>query len=213
MLHLKSFVFSPFSENTYIMYNEHKECIIVDPGMYDQNERNQFFEFIEESDLKPKMLLNTHCHLDHVFGVQAVLEKFDIPFFFHELELPVYDHGEQVAKTYGVNLSLPKGKHQFISENETVALGEDVLEIRLTPGHSPGSICFYYPKASWIVSGDVMFRQSIGRTDLPGGDFDTLIKSVREQLFTLPDDTVVHSGHGPETTVGFEKENNPFLNM
>lgn len=211
MIQLQSFTFNPFQENTYLIADEQKNAIIIDPGMYDARELRHLQAYIESNGLKPKQVLLTHAHLDHVFGLKAFLELYDVPFFIHEKELPIYETAETVASNYGVELSLPEKKYELISEKDKIPFGGEELEIRFAPGHSPGSICFYSKENKWIVSGDVLFQNSIGRTDLPGGDTDTLLKSVQTQLFTLPDDTRVHSGHGPNTMIGLEKMNNPFF--
>ncbi len=211
MIEVHSFTFNPFQENTYLLSDSNKNAIVIDPGMYDAQELKQLTDFITDKNLAVQKVLLTHAHLDHVFGLKALLEVYDVPFYLHKEELPVYTTAETVAKNYGVELSLPQKEYQFISENDTVSFGEEELEIRFTPGHSPGSICFYSQKSNWVIGGDVLFQQSIGRTDLPGGDFDTLIKSIQTQIFTMPDDTRIYSGHGPSTIVGLEKMNNPFL--
>lgn len=211
MIHLQQFTFNPFQENTYLLSDHQQNAILIDPGMYDEREVQQLQEYIEREGFKPKQVLLTHAHLDHVFGLKAFLELYDVPFFIHEKELPVYTTAEAVAKGYGVELNLPSKAYELISENEKIPFGDEELEIRFAPGHSPGSICFYAPQSKWVVSGDVLFQNSIGRTDLPGGDTATLLKSVQTQLFTLPDETQVFSGHGPSTTVGLEKMNNPFF--
>ena len=212
MIQLQSFTFNPFQENTYLIADADKNAIIIDPGMYDASEVNQLRQFIEKNELTPIKVLLTHAHLDHVFGLKGFLEIYDIPFFIHKKELPVYERAEATASGYGVALELPQKKYELISENETISFGGEELEIRFAPGHSPGSICFYSKENGWVVSGDVLFQNSIGRTDLPGGDTATLLNSVQTQLFTLPPDTKVYSGHGPSTTVGLEKMNNPFFN-
>ncbi len=211
MIRVESMVFSPFQENTYLLISESNEVIIVDPGMYGSSELNRMLEYIRANELEPKQVLLTHAHLDHIFGLKGLLENYDIPFFIHEKDLPVYETAEAVAANYGVELSLPDKKYHLISENEKVAFGGQQLEIRFVPGHSPGSICFYSKDDHWVIGGDVLFQNSIGRTDLPGGDTDTLLRSVQTQIFTLPDNTIVYSGHGPSTTVGLEKMNNPFF--
>ncbi len=211
MIHLKAFTFNPFQENTYLLSDENKNAILIDPGMYGQQEVNDLQRYIIENGLNPVKVLLTHAHLDHIFGLKSFLELYDVPFYLHEDELPVYTSAEAVAANYGVELSLPKKLHDFISESDVVNFGGENLEIRFAPGHSPGSICFYSKEQNWVIGGDVLFQQSIGRTDLPGGNFDTLIRSIQTQLFTLPDQTTVYSGHGPSTTIGFEKMNNPFL--
>lgn len=211
MFVVKVFIFSPIQENTYVLYNEQKNCAIIDPGCYFEEEREALASFIETNGLKPQLLLNTHCHLDHVFGNRWVAEKYGLKLHLHEKEKPVLDY----APASGLMWNLPFDSYQgdliYLRENDIVKLGEDELEVSLTPGHSPGSIIFYCKKQQFVIGGDVLFRMSIGRTDLPGGNFDTLLSSIRTKLFTLPDEVKVYPGHGEPTTIGFEKKNNPFL--
>lgn len=211
MLQIKQFVFSPIQENTYILYNELKECIIIDPGCYFDEEKETLAAFIKAENLLPKYLLNTHCHLDHVFGNKYVHENYQLTLHLHEKEKQVL----QFAPTSGLMYNLPFDNYigDFIElkQNDVITLGADELIVIEAPGHSPGSICFYCKQQHFLIGGDVLFQQSIGRTDLPGGDHNTLINSIKTQLFTLPDNTIVYSGHGPSTTIGFEKANNPYL--
>ncbi len=211
MLKLKTFEFSPIQENTYILYNEFNDSIIIDPGCYFEEEREALAGFIEQNNLHPKLLLNTHCHLDHVFGNKFVSEKFGLTLHLHEKELPVL----QFAPTSGLMYNMPfdnyAGEFVFLEPGQKLTLGEDQLEILFTPGHSPASLSFYNKNAGFVVSGDVLFKQSIGRTDLPGGNFDTLINSIKTELLVLPDETIVYSGHGDPTTIGNEKRTNPYL--
>lgn len=210
MLNVAFFTFNAFQENTYILSNEHKQCWIIDPGMYDKRETELVISYITDNQLIPQGIINTHTHIDHIFGVQALIDKYNISFGTHELENEVLRMAAGSAVVFGFEFrNVPKPSHH-ISEGK-IMLGDDSITVFHTPGHSPGSISFYYPKGEWVISGDVLFSGSIGRTDLPGGNFDTLIKSIRENLFTLPDETVVLSGHGPETTIGEEKRSNPFL--
>jgi hydroxyacylglutathione hydrolase len=211
MLSVIQFTFNPFQENTYIIKNELNECWIIDPGMYDTNEVNQVINHLISKDLKVQAIINTHAHLDHIFGVDALVERFNIPFFIHEKELAVLNHAANSAQMFGFNFRGVKTVPQFIKEKEILHLGKDELEIRFVPGHSPGSIAFYNANNNWVISGDALFSGSIGRTDLPGGDYDTLINSIKAQLLNLPPDTIVYSGHGSTTTIGTEKKNNPFL--
>ncbi|MBA3828037.1 MAG: MBL fold metallo-hydrolase [Taibaiella sp.] len=211
MLFIQPFVFNPFQENTYLLTNEHKECWIIDPGMYNAQESSQFLDFITTNQLKPQAIINTHTHIDHIFGVQGLIDKYNIPFGIHQLDTPVLNNAAGAAMMFGFDLKKAPAPSFFIKENEPLLLGEDILEVRFVPGHSPGSIAFYNAAGRWAISGDVIFQQSIGRTDLPGGSFDTLINSIRTQLFTLPDETTIHSGHGAATTIGVEKRSNPFL--
>jgi glyoxylase-like metal-dependent hydrolase (beta-lactamase superfamily II) len=211
MLTVTSFTFSPVQENTYVVYNETGECCIVDPGCYFGNERNELKEFIQTSGLTPKYLLNTHCHLDHVFGNKFIHDTWGLTLHLHEKEKPLLEHAPTFALSWGLPFDNYKGDLILLREGDTIPLGNDVLQVLFTPGHSPGHICFYCQAQQLVVSGDVLFRESIGRTDLPGGNFDTLIASIRNQLFVLPDDTVIFPGHGPQTTIGYEKIHNPFL--
>jgi hydroxyacylglutathione hydrolase len=211
MLNVNFFTFNAFEENTYIIANEKNECWIVDPGMYEPREVNQVVNYISEKQLKPQGIVNTHTHLDHIFGVRALMDRYHIPFGIHAEELQVLKMGAGTAVLFGFDFPDPPQPTFFIREGEPLKLGDDVLEVSFTPGHSPGSISFYYPKGGWVISGDVLFSGSIGRTDLPGGNFDTLVHSIRTHLFTLPPDTTVLSGHGPATTIGQEQRNNPFL--
>lgn len=211
MLKIKSFEFSPIQENTYILYNEFNDCVIIDPGCYFDDEKEELVQYIDKMGLKPKMLLNTHCHLDHVFGNKFIAEKFGLTLHIHENEKPVL----AFAATSGLMYNLPfdnyTGDLIFLKEHEKIRLGDDELDILLTPGHSPGSLSFYCKKENFVISGDALFYRSIGRTDLPLGNHETLIKSIREKLFSLPAETKVYSGHGPVTTIGEEKEENPFF--
>lgn len=211
MLTITSFVFSPVQENTYVVHNETGDCIIVDPGCYFGNERNELKEFIQDSGLAPKYLLNTHCHLDHVFGNKFIHDTYGLTLHLHEKEKPLLDYAPTSGLSWGLPFDNYRGDLIFLREGEVIRLGEDELKVLFTPGHSPGHIAFYCAKQNFVLSGDVLFRQSIGRTDLPGGNLETLLTSIREVLFVLPDETIVYAGHGEETTVGVEKRGNPYL--
>ena len=212
MLKVKSFVFSPIQENTYLLYNEFNECLIIDPGCYFPEEQDKLKAFITQSNLKPWMLLNTHCHLDHAFGNKFVAETYKLTLQLHEKEKLLLDYAPTSGLMYNMPFDNYAGDYIYLKEGDIVKLGEDELKVIEAPGHSPGHICFYCAKQNFIISGDVLFNRSIGRTDLPGGDHETLLKNIREKLFVLPDETVVYSGHGPVTTIGEEKTENPFLN-
>jgi len=212
MLQIKSFEFSPIQENTYVLYNEFNDCLIIDPGCYYDDEKDTLLDYIVKMDLKPRMLLNTHCHLDHVFGNSFIAEKFGLTLQIHKNEKFVLDFAPKSGLMYNLPFDNYKGEFIFLKEADTVLLGEDELKVIEAPGHSPGHICFYCAKQHFIISGDVLFNRSIGRTDLPGGDHEMLLKNIREKLFVLPEDTKVYSGHGPVTTIGEEKKYNPFLN-
>jgi glyoxylase-like metal-dependent hydrolase (beta-lactamase superfamily II) len=211
MLQIQSFIFSPVQENTYILYNELKECIIIDPGSYFDEEKDAMKTFIEERELTPKMLLNTHCHLDHVFGNKFIAETYTLTLQLHEKEKELLAFAPVSGLKYNMPFDNYAGEFIFLKEGDKIMLGTDELEIFETPGHSPGSICFYCRKQNFIISGDVLFQRSVGRSDLPGGDHQILINSITQKLLVLPDETKVYSGHGPVTTVGEERKYNPFL--
>jgi hydroxyacylglutathione hydrolase len=211
MLYIKSFVFSPIQENSYVLYNEHKDCIIIDPGCYFDTEKEALSNFIIQQGLKPTYLLNTHCHLDHVFGNKYVHETYQLTLHLHANEKQVL----QFAPTSGLMYNLPfdnyVGTFIELKQGDKILLGSDELLVIEAPGHSPGSICFYCRAQHFIISGDVLFEQSIGRTDLPGGNHAQLILSIQTKLMTLPPQTIVYNGHGKPTTIGAEKLNNPYL--
>ncbi len=207
------FCFNPFQENTYVVYEEKGECIIIDPGCYTQAERQTLTDFILNANLTPVRLINTHCHLDHVFGNQFVMEKYGLGLEIHEGEIPVLESVPRVAEMYGIpNVSPSPAPTSFLNEGDTIKFGENSeFEVLFTPGHSPASISFYNRKESYVIAGDVLFQGSIGRTDLPGGDFNTLIDSIKSKILPLGDEVRVYSGHGPSTTVGVERTTNSFL--
>lgn len=211
MLHIQPFTFNPFQENTYVLYNDHGSCIIIDPGCSSPAERERLATFIDQKRLQPRHLINTHCHIDHVLGLEFIFSRYGLTLQMHAADQPVLDHAPAAGLMFGVPYENFTGGIKYLEDETTVGLDEDELKIIFTPGHSPGSISLYNEKQGFLISGDVLFNRSIGRTDLPGGDFDTLIASIRERLFVLPDDTKVYSGHGPSTTIGEEKRENPFL--
>ena len=213
MLTVKAFSFNPVEENTYILYNEKRECCIIDPGFYFPEEKEEFKGFIEETNLHPILLLNTHCHLDHVFGNKFVHDTWGLLLHIHEKEKQMLELAPVSGEMWQLPFENYEGELIFLKENSRIEIGSDGLEVRFAPGHSPGHVCFYDEADGFAISGDVLFSGSIGRTDLPGGDFHTLINSIQTQLFTLPDDTKIYCGHGPMTTIGFEKMNNPFVKL
>ena len=211
MITIQGFTFNPFQENTYILYDETKDCVIIDPGCSNREEQNEMVEFIKEEGLKPVRLLNTHCHIDHVFGNSFIAKKYDLGLEIHKEDLQTLHSLPQVSHLYGLNAEESVEPSGFLAEGEQVKFGNSVLDIVFTPGHSPGSISFICREDKFVIGGDVLFYGSIGRTDLPGGDHKTLLRSIREKLFVLDDDFAVFSGHGQETAIGFEKKHNPFL--
>ena len=211
MLTVKFFTFSPVQENTYVVFNENKDAIIFDPGCYSPEEKKTLSQYIVQEKLRIVQLINTHCHLDHIFGNKWVAETYALELFIHPDEEVILAHGPEYGKMWGLPFTNYEGQLHFINEPDIIKLGEDELHVILAPGHSPGSLCFYNKDQGFIIGGDVLFRESIGRTDLPGGDHNTLLKSIREKLFVLPDNVEVFSGHGPSTTIGYEKKHNPFV--
>lgn len=208
---VESLTFNDFAENTYILYDDTGECAIVDPGCVTKSEQQQIDNFITSNDLKPVLLINTHAHLDHVFGVNYISEKYHLDLHLHPGELPLLEGGPQIAKMYGLALEPNRAKVVAIEEGDRLTFGKTSLDLLLTPGHSPASICFYHAESKQLIAGDVLFQGSIGRTDLPGGDYDTLIGSITDKLFPLGDDVFVYPGHGPATTIEVERKTNPFL--
>lgn len=213
MTQVKSFTFNPFSENTFILFDDaSRDAIVVDPGCYTTNEQKQLQKFITDNKLTVKRLINTHCHLDHVFGNRFVEETYGVELEAHRAELPVLARAHIAGGMYGTPMPEQVPFSIFIEDDDKISLGSATFKAILAPGHSPGSLCFYNETEGFLIGGDVLFFQSIGRTDLPGGNPKQLIESILTRLFTLPDATKVYCGHGQPTTIGYERYNNPFLN-
>ncbi len=210
-MEIQKFIFSPFAVNTYIIYDQTKECIIIDPACYTKDEEQKLLNFITENELKPQHLVNTHCHLDHVFGSKFISEKLNLLPEAHKDETSNNEMADIMAGNYGFDMERPPAIHTFIDENQTVKFGNSELLIKHVPGHTLGSLAFYNPADKWIIAGDVLFKDSIGRTDLPGGNFETIRKSIIEELYSLPEETIVYPGHGSSTSIGYEIRNNPFI--
>lgn len=211
MLQLKTFTFNPFQENTYVLYDDTKEAVIIDPGFYDREEKEMLFQFIQSQGLKPKRLLNTHCHIDHVLGNYTIHQSFKLPLEIHPKEEPVLQAVSSYASNYGFPAYSPCPAGGYFEEGDTIAFGETELEVIWVPGHAPGHVVFYHPATKICIGGDTLFQGSIGRTDLPGGDHQTLLNAIKTKLFVLPDDVKVFPGHGPATLIGHEKIHNPFV--
>ncbi len=210
-MNIQRFTFNPFQENTYILYDETKECVIIDPGCYDPEEKQELFTYIKKNQLKPVHLLNTHCHIDHVLGNYFVSQAYHLQPEVHPAEVMLLNATREYGPQYGIYMDPSPAPHAHLQDGNLIHFGKSRLEMIHAPGHSPGSICFYHAETRTLIGGDVLFQRSIGRTDLPGGDMDTLLQSIEKKLFILPDDTIVYPGHGPETSIAFEKLNNPFL--
>jgi glyoxylase-like metal-dependent hydrolase (beta-lactamase superfamily II) len=210
MIKIQSFVFNPFMENTFVLYDETKECVIIDPGCYDKDEQKILSAFIETENLKVIKLLNTHCHIDHVLGNAFIKEKYKVDLYLHLKDEPTLKAVKIYASNYGFPLYQEANADHYIEEGDRIEFGNSSLDIVFVPGHAPGHIAFFNKEEKFCIGGDVLFRESIGRTDLPGGNYDTLIASIHNKIFPLGDDMTVYPGHGPETQVGYEKTNNPF---
>jgi glyoxylase-like metal-dependent hydrolase (beta-lactamase superfamily II) len=211
MITIKRFSYNAFQVNTYVLSDPSGECIIIDPGMDSSAEENEIADYIQENNLKPVLLVNTHTHVDHILGNVFIAEKYNIKLAAHK-ESEKFLHGAKGhAMVFGIELDSVKKIDEYLEEGSEIRFGESSLEIFLTPGHADGSLCFYSEADKFVITGDVLFNQSIGRTDLPTGDYDKLQQSIWKKLFVLPDDTTAFPGHGPETSIGFEKTHNPFV--
>ena len=204
-------VFSPIEVNTYILEDESGDCAIIDCGCYDRKESDRLADFIKNKNINPVLLLNTHCHLDHIFGNKFILERYNLRTFSNENDEMNRNDAVQHAMLFGLTMESPPEPAGFLTDNETITFGRTELVALFVPGHTSGSLGFYSEKNNCVFTGDALFAGSIGRTDLPGGDYDTLIKSIKNKLFVLPPSTVVYPGHGNETTIEKEINSNPFF--
>ncbi len=211
MITIKTFVFNSFQENTYVLSDETNSCIIIDPGMVSIDEEKEITEYISNHKFIPEALINTHCHVDHVFGCSRIKKLFNIPFSAHESEMIIIEGAKSFAEFFGMSIEQPPLPDKNISEKDKVSFGNSKLEIIHVPGHSPGSLVFYSKNDNFAITGDVLFRGSIGRTDLPGGDYGLLIDGIKSKLLSLPRETKIYPGHGPSSTIGHEYDTNPFL--
>ncbi len=211
MASIEFFTCNPFQENTYIVFDESKECAIIDPGVSNAYEQEMLDRIITEHGLKPVLLINTHCHIDHVLGNRYVAEKYNLGLGIHQKDKVMLDAAVDRSMNWGVPYDQSPDPAYFLKEGEHLKFGNTELEIRFVPGHAPGHVVFVDHKSRFVVAGDTLFSGSIGRTDLPFGDFPTLEKAIKEQLYTLPDDYEVFPGHGSSTTIGVEKRSNPFV--
>jgi glyoxylase-like metal-dependent hydrolase (beta-lactamase superfamily II) len=211
MINVKTFVFNPFQENTYILSDESGECVVVDPGCWESREEKAIVEYIESNKLKPVRLINTHGHVDHVCGTSFISTKYGLKLEIHKDEIPMLERSVEMGKGFGFTIENPASAELFLTENDTIAFGNSLLKILHLPGHSKGSLAFYSEDDKLVITGDVLFRDSIGRSDLPGGNYDELIDSINNKLMKLGEDFRAYPGHGPVTTLGFEMKNNGFL--
>jgi hydroxyacylglutathione hydrolase len=204
------FTFNPFQENTYVLFDETQDAVIIDPGCSDKHEEKELANWIEANHLKVRSIMLTHSHIDHILGAYFVKDKYRAPICIYPKDESTLRSGKVVAAMYGIDNFTTVEPDQYLSEQEPVSFGNTTLSVIYLPGHAPGHVGFYHSDQKILIGGDVLFRGSIGRTDLPGGDFETLINSIHQKLFTLPDEVIVYPGHGPATTIGEEKVSNPF---
>jgi len=211
-MNIKIFTFNPFQENTYVLFDETNEAIIIDAGCLFAEEKQELKQFFETNSLKLKRVLNTHLHLDHQFGNKFLFEAFGIAPEAHKEDEFLIEYFPVQARTYGFeNAGEAQALRSYLGDNEKIKFGNSELSAIHVPGHSPGSLVYCSEKDGVLFTGDVLFLESIGRTDLAGGNHDLLLKSIREKLFSLPDSTVVYPGHGNSTTIGHEKAHNPYF--
>ncbi len=204
------FTFNPFQENTWVL-DDGREAIVVDPGCFDTAEQHELETWLDENGLLPTRLVLTHAHIDHVLGCALMHKRFGLSPQMHMGDLPLLHAAERQGRMYGVPCEAPPEPTLFLKEGDIIRFGDRSLDVLFVPGHAPGHIALWCPEDRFVISGDVLFQRSIGRTDLPGGDMETLLTSIREKLFPLGDHVVVHCGHGPDTTIGEERRLNPFL--
>ncbi|MDY0344700.1 MAG: MBL fold metallo-hydrolase [Lentimicrobium sp.] len=211
MITIKSFVFNSFQVNSFVLSDGTGECIIIDPGCNDAREKNELSSYIDENQLKPVALVNTHFHVDHVLGNHFVFERYNLEPTGHKAGKMFWETAREFGSVFNLELDEIKRPVHFVEDGDEITFGQSTLEVRYTPGHADGSVCLVNHPQKFVIAGDVLFQTSIGRTDLPTGDFDTLMESIREKLFTLEDDYTVYPGHGPKTSIGFERQHNPFI--
>lgn len=210
MLHIKKFTFNPFQENTYVVH-QGKEALLIDPGCWDREEEKELGTYLSDNGLKPVRLVLTHAHIDHILGCAWVQEQYGLLPEMHKADLKTLEHGTRAAHLYNIPYTPSPLPEKFHSAGDVIRLGNEELNVLFVPGHAPGHIALHSKTQEFLIAGDVLFRHSIGRTDLPGGNMETLLQSIRAELFPLGDQVTVYSGHGPETTIGEERRNNPFL--
>lgn len=211
MISVQKFIVNPLRENSYLLYDETGECIVVDAGFFYEEEFEEVTGFIEANQLKPVKLINTHCHFDHLMGVEFMRKKYGLRFACHPDDSFLIERAAQQAAMFGFEMTFVGAADDSINEGDIITFGKSFISAIRVPGHSPGHVVFYSEADKFLLAGDVLFYGSIGRTDLPGGSYNELIDNITRKLLVLPSDTKVYSGHGPETTIGFEKVNNPFL--
>jgi glyoxylase-like metal-dependent hydrolase (beta-lactamase superfamily II) len=211
LIKISSFTFNAFAENTYVLSDETGQCVIIDPGCETNAEKMELVNFLTDNSLAPVQILLTHAHIDHVLGNNFISGKYGLKIAMNKIEERILQSAQVIGEMWGIKVEPSPDAEIFLNEGDIVEFGNSKLEIVFTPGHSPGSICFYNRDQKFIIGGDVLFNGSIGRTDLPGGDYGTLVESIRHKLFVFDDDFKVYPGHGTHTTIGNEKQHNPFV--
>jgi hydroxyacylglutathione hydrolase len=211
MIEIHSFTFNPFQENTYILSDETRKCVIIDPGCYTVEEKKEISDYIAAHQLEPAKILLTHSHIDHILGNNYLCGKYNLEIEMNVIEKEMLKSAGLYGQMWGIEVEPSPEPSVFLEEGDRASFGNSTLEIIFTPGHSPGSICYYNREQKFAIAGDVLFYGSIGRTDLPGGDYDTLISSIHDKVFPLGDDFKIYPGHGPATTIAHEKKFNPFV--
>lgn len=213
MIHIQGLTFNSFQVNTYLVWDEKGDCLVVDPAFYDGEERTRFESFIAEHSLRIAGQVNTHAHIDHILGVLYIQSRHKHPFRAHREETSIATNAHLMGEIFGLSAEPLSGIDQYVEDGELISAGSYSLRTLFVPGHSPGSLAFYSPEGAFVIAGDALFSGSIGRTDLPGGNYDRLIHSIQSRLLVLPTETTVYPGHGPPTTIGKEARDNPFLAM
>ncbi len=211
MIQIKKFTFNPFQVNTFVLYDDTGECAIIDASCYEKAEKKELADFIKDKQLTPVVQLLTHCHIDHILGSRFVSKTYNLKPLTHQDSLPFLENSKEYGKVFGFDVDKPVMPSEFIDDGDMIEFGNQQLRVIHAPGHAAGSLCFYHEAEKFVVVGDVLFQNSIGRTDLPTGDHDLLIKSILQKIITLPDETIVYPGHGPETSIQEERTGNPFL--
>lgn len=213
MVHIKRFPFNPFECNCYLLWDESNEAILIDVSFSNEREYSQIANFLTGNNLSLRAAYNTHCHFDHCLGGNLLKKYHHLDYAAHKDGIIFTQNAARQASFYGLTIDEVIPPAIFIDENDTISFGNSNLEILHTPGHADGSLCFVCHSDKFVVTGDVLFRESIGRTDLPTGNLDVLLERIQKKLFSLPGDYDVYPGHGPKTTIAYEQANNPFLNF
>ena len=211
MTEIKEFVFNPFQENTLVLFDETNECIIIDPGCFNDHEKKALKNFIEEKALKPVAVILTHGHVDHICGTKFCFEEFGLAPECHKLDHDILNQAVLHGKVFGLEIEAPPTPGNTLKEGDKVLVGNTSLSVIHVPGHTRGSIALFRNEQKFLITGDVLFNGGIGRTDLPGGNYDVLMNSIKDKLLPLGDEVKVYSGHGPSTSLGEERRSNPFI--